>query len=158
MVKWLEDLISLSVLLLVPFYTSCVLCLYLALSKYLCIKRQKMCLVGFFCSIYDGMPKIASLLYFLLQLAICIEWRRELNEDYQDCIESMDHTSPHKKVTMMSLLFQCFTVYSVFFFVFGMKCLLAWLYAGRWSSWGGLRLICYANTGWRFWWETWQVN
>ncbi|XP_065639114.1 uncharacterized protein LOC112040722 isoform X2 [Quercus suber] len=36
----------------------------------------------------------------LQMLAICIESKRELNEDYQDCIGSMDQASPHKKVTM----------------------------------------------------------
>ncbi|KAK4606003.1 hypothetical protein RGQ29_000333 [Quercus rubra] len=33
----------------------------------------------------------------LQMLAICIESKRELNEDYQDCIGSTDQASPHKK-------------------------------------------------------------
>ncbi|GLT71504.1 hypothetical protein SLA2020_435180 [Shorea laevis] len=33
----------------------------------------------------------------LQMLAICIERKRELNEDYQDCVESMDNASPRIK-------------------------------------------------------------
>lgn len=63
-----------------------------------------------FCSIYDVRGKTVLPLCFLVQLAICIERKRELNEDYQDCVESMDNASPRIKVTMVSLftlLFEC---------------------------------------------------
>ncbi|KAE8039324.1 hypothetical protein FH972_011748 [Carpinus fangiana] len=38
----------------------------------------------------------------LQMLAICIERKREQNEDYQDCVESMDNASPCIKVPMVS--------------------------------------------------------
>lgn len=168
MVKWLEDLTSVFLISSKSFFSKCLvkfpLYTFVVLSWHFKVnicasKREKCAVLGYFSSIYDGMVKVVSLFFFLVQLAICIESKRELNEDYQDCIGSMDQASPHKKVTMVSLfsLFQCFTIYSVFFHCVWHE-VLPWLYVGRWPVWGRLRLIHYANTGRKFWWETWQVN
>lgn len=48
--------------------------------------------------IYDAEGSILSLCSFAIQLAICIEMKQELNEEFQDCIGSEDHIEAHSEV------------------------------------------------------------
>lgn len=52
---------------------------------------------------HETKPKTFSAYCFSLQLAICIERKRQLNEDFQDCIGSQDHSSPQIEVKMVFL-------------------------------------------------------
>lgn len=68
---------------------------------------------------------------FAAQLAICIEKKCEMNEDFQDCVGSNEHTYDHMEVTWcfylklfssVLLLTELNSGDCVLFFLLGIKC------------------------------------
>lgn len=52
-------------------------------------------------------PKSCGNDFLFIQLAICIERKRQLNEEFQDCVASMDHSSPRTEVIMVLCYIVC---------------------------------------------------
>lgn len=109
----------------------------------------------------DKAKMLSAIFYFSVQLAICIEKKRQPNEDFQDCIGSEGHMDYMTEVTTYFVLsFNCHIDYcgsSTFFKIlilfhdYGLN----WIAGGK-CSWGWL--IQCAETQWKFFWESWQVN
>jgi hypothetical protein len=53
----------------------------------------------FVCAHFIAHFESVIILLFAAQLAICIEKKCEMNEDFQDCVGSNEHTYDHMEVT-----------------------------------------------------------
>ena len=83
------------------------------------------------CSFYSTCGVSHIILLFAAQLAICIEKKCEMNEDFQDCVGSNEHTYDRMEVTWcfylklfssVLLLTELNSGDCVLFFLLGIKC------------------------------------